>query len=153
MFFQRRGNYIKSHLIDIEFRALQFRKAGKFKEAAELFAAIVKEQPDWEHGTGFYNLALCYEDMGELALAEQCFGAALRYEPKNQYFLGGFASFLYLHGDPDKAFNSYLELLEIESANKDQKGVESVTTALRTLGKKMGMPEEAVTEKIGAAQR
>src|SRR5436190_21573905 len=95
---------MKSHLIDIERKALQLRNTGQLKEAAELFAVIVKEQPDWEHGMAFYNLAYCYEDLGELALAEKCYRDALRYEPTNPYFTGGLASFLYLHGDTDEAF-------------------------------------------------
>jgi tetratricopeptide (TPR) repeat protein len=136
------------HLVDLERRAHDFRNSGNIEEAAELFAAIVKEQPDWEHGIGFYNLACCYEDLGKLQLAEDCYNAALRYQPANSTFLGGLASFLYLHGDPKKAFNSHLELLEIDRMNKDEKGVELSTAALRTLGEKMGLSHAEVTARI-----
>ena len=97
---------------------------------------------------GFYNLAGCCEDLGRLDLAEQYYNAALQYEPANPILLGGIASFLYLHGEPDKAFSAYLELLRVERVNKHKKGVESSTIALRALGKKMGLPEAAVTERI-----
>ena len=130
---------MKSHLITLDRKARELRNAGCLAEAAELFAAIVKEQPDWEHGTAFYNLAGCYEDLGELTLAEQCYRDALRYEPRNPHFVGGFASFLYLHGDADKALESYLTLLEIESAAGNQMGVDAATTALQALRKKMGV--------------
>ena len=63
----------------------------------------MKEQPDWEHGFGFHYLAGCYE-MGKLELAEKCYNAALQYEPANPILFGGLASFLYLHGEPEKAF-------------------------------------------------
>ena len=148
MYFRRRDDYMKSHLIDLERKALQLRNAGRLKEAAELFAAIVKDQPDWEHGTAFYNLACCYEDLAELALAEHCFSKALDYDPKSPIFLGGHAAFLYIHGDPSKAFSSYLNLLERHKVNNDQKGIESAMIALKTLGKQMGISDEAVAERI-----
>jgi tetratricopeptide (TPR) repeat protein len=139
-------------LVDLERRALDFRNSGNLEEAAELFSAIVKEQPDWEHGIGLYDLARCYEDLGKLQLAEECYNAALRYQPANRTFLGGLASFLYLHGEPKKAFNSYLELLEVDRMNEDQKGVELSTIALKALGKRMGLSDAAVTERIGRIQ-
>ena len=109
---------------------------------------IVKEQPDWEHGTAFFNLASCFEDLGKLPLAEKCYRDALRYGPKNPYFIGGLASFLYLHGETDKAFSAYLTLLEVERANGHLKGIETATTALQSLAKIMGLSEEALAEHI-----
>ncbi len=61
MSIRHRDDPMKSHLIETDRKALQLRNTGHLKEAAELFATIVKEQPDWEHGTAFYNLACCYE--------------------------------------------------------------------------------------------
>jgi Flp pilus assembly protein TadD len=139
---------MSNHLIDLERRASDFQKSGQIREAAELFSAIVKEQPDWEHGLGFYSLACCYEDLGQLELAEGCYNAALRFEPANPYFLGGLASFLYLHGEPEKAFNAYLTLLEVYKMERDEKGVEQATIALKALGKKMGLSEASVAERI-----
>ena len=137
-----------SHLIELERRALRARKLGHIKEAAELFSAIVKERPDWEHGIGLYNLARCYEDLGKLQLAEECYDAAIRYQPASRDFLGGLASFLYLHHAPEKAFNAYPTVLEIYRIDKDQEAVASATTALRALGRKMGISEDGVTERI-----
>ena len=42
-----------NHLVELERRALDLQNSGKPQEAAELFSAIVKERPDWEHGMGF----------------------------------------------------------------------------------------------------
>jgi Flp pilus assembly protein TadD len=136
------------HLIDLEQKALGLRNAGNIEEAAELFSTIVKEQPDWEHGMGFHNLAGCYEDLGKLELAEKCYNAELQYEPSNPILLGGLASFLYLHGAPEKAFTAYLDVLRIENMNGHKDGIERSTTALMALGKKMGLSEAAVIERI-----
>jgi tetratricopeptide (TPR) repeat protein len=141
--------FMNKYLITLEQKGLELRKAGRLAEAAEIFAIIVKEQPDWEHGTGFYNLATCYEDLGELALAEQGYREALRYEPKNPYFLGGLASFLYLHGDTNQAFASHLDLLEVERASGNQRGMQITRIALEALGKKMGLKEEDIARRIG----
>ena len=141
------------HLVDLERRAFDARNAGNIEEAAELFSALVKVQPDWEHGTGFYNLAGCYEDLGRLNLAEECYNAALRYQPANRDFLGGLASFLYLYGEPERAFDAYLTALEVDRIGNDFEGVASATTALHALGKKLGFSEAEVTERIGRAAR
>src|SRR5262245_22463152 len=112
---------MSSHLVDIERRALEARNlAGDIRKAAEL-ATIVKEQPGWDHGSATYNLACCYEDLGELSLAEQYFREALQYEPENSIFLGGLASFLYLHGDPAVAFDCHLALLKVDRKIGDRR--------------------------------
>jgi tetratricopeptide (TPR) repeat protein len=81
------------HLVELEQKALSLQNAGKFKEAADLFSAIVREQPDGEHGTGFYSLANNYEDSGQLEKAEEAYKSALRYQPANRDFLGGLPRF------------------------------------------------------------
>jgi hypothetical protein len=56
---------IKSDLINLEKRALDLWKSGHVKEASGIFSTFVEEQPGWEHGSAFYNLACCYEDLNE----------------------------------------------------------------------------------------
>jgi Tfp pilus assembly protein PilF len=85
-------------LLELERRALGALNAGRLKEAAALYAEIVAQNPGWEHGTALYGLACCYEDLGELTLAEECYRRALSHEPANSIFIGGLASFLHLHG-------------------------------------------------------
>jgi tetratricopeptide (TPR) repeat protein len=109
-------------LIDLERRGLDLRNAGRLREAAELFSRIVEEQPDWEHGTGFYDLAVCYEDLGEIQLAEQAY--------------------------KERAFGCYLLLLEVDRINKDDAGVKASETALRALGEKIGISQVEVDERI-----
>ena|SRR5437773_3903703 len=138
-------------LIELERKAYDLRNAGRVKEAAELFQVIVLERPDWEHGAALYSLANCHEDMGELKLAEQRYRDALSYQPKNPIFIGGYASFLYLHGDARKAFQSFLELLAVEHRNGNQKGIDNTIVALQSLGKKMGLSEQDVSEEVATA--
>ena len=138
------------HLVELERRALDLRNSGFLEEAAELFAKIVDEQPDWEHGMGFYNLANCYEDLGRIEMAEASYKAALRYEPENTIFLGGLASFLYLHGEPEKAFEAHLKLLKLEKRSKHETEAESLKTPLQALGQRIGLSEAEVTRRINS---
>ncbi|MGY8637240.1 tetratricopeptide repeat protein [Bradyrhizobium sp. 14AA] len=85
-------------LLELEQRARNAMNAGRLKEAATLYAKIVAQDPGWEHGEALHSLAGCYEDLGELVLAEECYRRALSYEPENPTFIGGLASFLHLHG-------------------------------------------------------
>ena len=142
---------MKSHLLTIEHEARNLRKAGKLKEAAELFSSIIREEPNWEHGEAFYELACCYEDIGQLNSAEECYQKALSINAKNPYFLGGYASFLYLHRDPNVAFAAYVELLQVESRNKNENAVKTVMIALRALGGRIGLSDQTISDKITRA--
>lgn len=77
--------------------------------------------------------------------------AALQYEPENTIFLGGLASFLYLHGEPEKAFEAHLQLLKLEKMAGNVADVESLKTPLRALGEKMGLSQIEVTDRINRA--
>ena len=139
---------MKFHLIEIEKKALEALSAGRLEEAANFFESIVSEMPDWEHGTALYSLACCYEDLGNITSAEKCYREALQYEPENPTFLGGLASFLYLHGDPAESFNYHLALLRVERSRANDLRAKSTETALRALGKRMGLSDSAVAERI-----
>jgi tetratricopeptide (TPR) repeat protein len=143
---------MQSHLIDLDRKALELKKSGRLAEAAEAYATIVKERPDWEHGTAYFNLAGCYEDMDDSSLAEISYRKALVYDPNNPYFLGGLASLLYLHGDAKEAFSSYQTLFEIEKSNGNVRGMEIAKSALRTLGLKLGIPENTLEAQFGAPE-
>ena len=131
---------LADELIQLEQLALKLRHAGKAVEAVDYFKQLLERQPDWEHGDGWYNLAMCYEELGNTADAEACYRRALTYDPKNAIFLGGFASFLYLHGDVDAAIRAYVELLEIERGNGNNAAVEDIVTAVKALAAKKRMP-------------
>lgn len=82
-------------------------------------------------------LAQCYEDIGSLELAEENYRAALKYESMNNIFLGGYASFLYLHGKPEEAFNAYLDLLVVETRDRYEDGIKQTMIGLKALGAKL----------------
>jgi Tfp pilus assembly protein PilF len=139
---------LKSDLIKLEQEALALRNSGNLKRAAELFASIVAENPDYEHGECFYNLAGCYEDLGELNRAEENYRRALDHEPKNPYFLGGYASFLFLHRDARSAFAEYRKLWKVEHYSGNTAQAEKALLGLRELGKRLGLSDQELTQEI-----
>jgi YD repeat-containing protein len=142
---------VKTDLRELEKQALAFMNGGQKRKAAELFTAIIREQPDWEHGEAFYDLAICQEDLGELDKASESYRRALEYEPSNPYFLGGYASFLYLHGDPREAFDAHLNLLEIERATNprpNDDAIQGLIVVLRSLADKLGMTSSEIGAKL-----
>ncbi len=141
----------QNNLIELERKAFELRNAGRMKEAAEILSVIVRVRPDWEHGAAVYSLASCHEDLGELEEAETRYRQALRYGPASPIFLGGYASFLYLHGEARKAFVSFLRLLVVERMNRNQAGVRNALEALQSLGRKMGLSVEEVSARVAAA--
>ena len=140
-----------STLAKLDEEALLLKNAGRNEEAAEIYTQIVQQQPDWEHGQSLHNLAQCYEDLGRLELAEKFYKRALNMQPAYDIFLGGYASFLYLHGDPLNAFDWYMRLLSSERMQRFDEGAESCILALRTLGEKLGWNPDVVNEKIAEA--
>ena len=138
-------------LVEMERRARALRDAGDLKGAIELFSAIVERQPDWEHGMCYYEIAGCYEDLGEIAKAEPFYRKALIFDPENEIYMGGLASFLYLHGRPQDAFDSYLELMRRYALHGMEARIEKAKPALMTLGEKLGMTHDQVMSRVQEA--
>jgi Flp pilus assembly protein TadD len=150
---------MKHYLINMEKQAFSLFQKRNFAQAATVFKAIVADQPDWEHGMGWYNLAGCYEDLGNFPQARECYEHALQYGRGNPVILGGYASFLYLHGDAQDAFDQHLALFRLEKRSftqerqaGDPKKLESIQRMLLNLGKQIGLSEEEVKEKIAQVQ-
>jgi tetratricopeptide (TPR) repeat protein len=135
-------------LVKIEQEALALMNAGKFKQAAELFSEIIQSNPEYEHGMCFYNLAGCYEDLGEYEKAGRCYRRALQYAPNDQTRLGGYASFLYLHGDPAQALDVYLSLFRLELSSGNRTEAERTKLAIKDLANRIGLADEALAEKM-----
>jgi Flp pilus assembly protein TadD len=127
--------------VELEGRALEMVRANRPADAVHLFEQLLAVSPEWEHGTGFYSLACCYEDLGELKKAEDCFRKALSVQPRSSIFQGGWASFLYLHGKPQDAFEVHLRLLD------QGEDLQRIMPALMTLGARLGYSDSGV-EKI-----
>jgi Flp pilus assembly protein TadD len=134
------------HLMLLEQRALAHIRAGEKDKAAPLFEQLVREQPDWEHGEGFCSLAGCYEDMGRIEEARIAYSEALKQEPLNPCYLGNYASFLYLHGNPEEAYEAHLHLIRAASDKKTM--VKELLPVMSELAGKLGISEESMVHQI-----
>ena len=139
---------MKDHLAELERRAIALRSSEQPREAAAIFERILEERPDWEHGYGSFNLAGCYEDLGELEKARISYEKAVELNPYDALPLGGYASFLYLHGDASKAFDIHLRLLSMEVRENAVQGAAQTIIAVKALGRRLGLSDEAVETRI-----
>jgi tetratricopeptide (TPR) repeat protein len=142
---------MKTDLGEMEQKALQSRQRGDIVEAVNLYKAIVDEEPGYEHGMIFYDLAGCYEDLGEMQLALEAYQQAVVHGRGDPTIIGGLASFLYLHGDPKEAIQCYLDLLKIEHTANDTDAVQSTEKALENLAERVGWGQEFLRQKIREA--
>jgi tetratricopeptide (TPR) repeat protein len=142
-------------LVEYEKNAFDARRNKNFQVAISLYEKIVVENPNWEHGEAFYNLAGCYEDIGELEKAEENYLNALNIQPEYYIFVGGYASFLYQFSEPQTAFDWYLKLLKIEKENKplewtseNQWQLDDIKINLFALGEKLDWSKDEVETRI-----
>lgn len=139
---------MRNELIQMEQEGRALRQAGEFRRAVDVFTALVEKQPDWEHGLCYHEMAGCYEAMGRLQEAEQQYRLAVSYEPNCEIYLGGLASFLYLYGQLQDAFDTHLNLVTLYASRHDQKNVDSIIPTLKELGSKLGMTDDDVLQRI-----
>jgi tetratricopeptide (TPR) repeat protein len=135
-------------LVQMEKEARAYRNAGMFDRAIELFSSIAERQPNWENGICYYEMAGCYEDLGKIDEARRYYQKALNCDPNYDVYLGGWASFLYLHAPPQEAFDAYLKMLKLASIQKNNLGFERAKIALQTLGRRLGMADEEIMIRI-----
>ena len=102
------------YLIEIDNKARALFLEEKYNEALPLFIRIVDEYPDYEHGSAYYDVASCYEELEEYGEAEKNYLKALAYEPDNVVRLGGLASCYYISEEYEKALVYYIALLSVE---------------------------------------
>jgi tetratricopeptide (TPR) repeat protein len=135
-----------NHLVKLEQEALKLQNKGDLSQAVKLFKEIVKENPNWEFGICFYNIACCLEDLGKLEEAKENYIKAIEYDDEDDIRLGGFASFLYLHGSTNEAFQAHIKLLKLEK----QRNLDMTSTldVIKILGKRMGLTEDEIVARI-----
>jgi tetratricopeptide (TPR) repeat protein len=134
--------------IELEKKGIAALNQKKNQEAVELFEKITQISPEYEHGMGFYNLACSLEEVGEINRAQKAYEEALFYLPDDRIRMGGYASFLYLHGNAREAFEAYLKLLKIYIKDNDSVGILGCRQALHSLGHKMGWNSDEVINVI-----
>lgn len=148
-----------NELVEHENEAFKARGEGDFPTAISLYEKIVAKQPDWEHGQAFYDLAGCYEEIGDSGKAEENYHRPLDIQPTYYIFLSGYASFLSRFREPEKAFNAYLELLKVETetvplswTSENEQMVDDIKANLFSLGEKLGWKKESVKSRIANIQ-
>lgn len=135
-------------LLKMEQEALASKNARKWHDAALVLEKILKVQPDWEHGYGWFNLAECYEESGRISDARAAYDQAALVCPTDPILVGGRASFLYLHGRATEAFDSYIRLLALDRMHGDSAGAETTMTALTSLASRLGWSGDEVAIQI-----
>jgi hypothetical protein len=138
-------------LVQLWQQAMSLKNVGEWESAANLFEQILKVQSDWEHGYGAFNLAECYEELGRISDARSAYERAVCGTPTDRTLLGGLASFLFLHGEPREAFDQHIRLLVLERKHRDDNGMSATTTALRSLGSRLGWSNEEIESRIAEA--
>jgi tetratricopeptide (TPR) repeat protein len=98
--------------------AMKLRRSGQISEAIEQLEFVLRAHPHFEHGFANYDLAGCYEDIGQYVKAEQQYREALSINPDDPMFVGGLASFTFLYGDPKESLDLHLKLLRDESTRE-----------------------------------
>ena len=142
------NNLTTDDLIWIEREAMQHRKDGNVSEAVRLYRQLLAKEPDWQNGVGFYNLASCYEDLGEILSARSAYLKALVFAPEDTLILAGYASFLLRYGFPEEALDAHLRLLRAKVRGENRKDLESTTKVILELAEKTGIPGAIVEEYI-----
>ena len=139
------------NLLQLWRKAFALKNAGDPQSAIPLLEQLLQLQPDWEHGHGFFDLAQCYEGIQKIADAKSAYERAIQNSPTDPILLGGFASFLYLHGEPRQAFDEHVRLLALERKRGDANGMSATTTALKSLGSRLGWSDKETEDQIAKA--
>lgn len=133
-------------IIELQNLGLSLMHQGKLIEAVKIFEEIMTINPTWEHGLIAYSLAGCYEELNRLEDAERMSLYALEQEPGNSYYLSGYASFLYLYGEPSQALHYFFKYLK--SVNYRQKIVEKCMPVLLELGQRLGFSKSDISKML-----
>jgi|ANMQ01.1.fsa_nt_gi tetratricopeptide (TPR) repeat protein len=93
---------MRCELVELEKKAFLARDRGDLGEAIESLEELVRINPQWEHGEAFFNLAQCYEEIGDLQKAKANYLRALEIQPDYYIFIEGYAAFLKHYGNVEK---------------------------------------------------
>lgn len=119
----------------------------KYTEALEKFHLIINQNSDYEHGMIYYDMASCYEDLGELESAEKYYLKSLSFDSNDFVRVSGYASFLYQYRDSKKAYSWYLRVLKLE-LERGYTGIENTIVGLQLLGKKLIYSKNKIEQDI-----
>jgi len=135
-------------LMAIEQRAIQLQTHGQYLDAIPLWEELVAAAPKWDHGSAWHSLAACCEDAGEFQEAEVAYLRAIEIEPSNWIYIGGYASFLYLHGEANEAFEQHLRLIRTKLADGVADAQNRFQPVLDELGRRLGLNQPELDRRI-----
>jgi tetratricopeptide (TPR) repeat protein len=138
----------QSHLIQMSLDASVLMKAADWGSASKLYEVILKEHPNWEHGYGWFQLAHCYEEAGQIEEAGIAYEHAFKTNPTDTIIMGGLASFLYLHGNKTSAYNLHVQLIALERKKGETKCAAVTMIALNKLGEQLGLTNKEIESDI-----
>ena len=147
---QDNNNKIKK-ILELSKKANEANCNEDYALAAKCFKEIIEVEPGFEFGDAYFCLGIALEQIGNLSEAESAYLKALEYDPEDIHRLGNYASFLYLHRAPEKAFEVYLKLLDKEREIADCQAEASSLEQLFELGEKMGWSKEEIQKAIDEA--
>ena len=90
---------MNNHLVELETLAFHARDRGELGDEIEKLEELVRINPQWEHGEAIYNLAGCYEEIGDLQKAKANYLRALEIQPDYYIFVEGYEGFSDRHGN------------------------------------------------------
>lgn len=134
------------YLGEMENMGFKLRDSGHYSEAISVFEKIIAENPNYEWGSCFAHIAQCYDRLSDYEKAKEFYLKSIEYDDTDEYRVGNYACFLYLHGDPKEAFKWSLYLLYLEK--RTNSGRKTTLEDLNALAKKIGLSDEEVHKLI-----
>ncbi len=116
-----------------------------------MLSQLLEQVPNWEHGYGAFTLADCYEDCDNIEKAREAYLLALSFSPSEPQFIGAYASFLFLHGTAQEAFDQHLELLRYEYATGSLKEIAQTIQVLSQLGLQINLSQAQINRVRSSA--
>lgn len=135
--------------LSLEAQATKLRDEDKFKQAALVWEKLLGQIPDWEHGTGFYDLGYIYLELGEDQKALECFRKAMIFMPESDYFHEAFARVATSVGDPYEALESFKFVFSNPSwKNYTLEMKQELNELLVILANKLGMAYDQLVDQL-----
>lgn len=85
------------------------RDSNRLEESIDLLQQVLEQQPDWEHGDGWYDLSCMLSQVGKNQEAIECIERALTHQSGHPVFKIHLVDLLSKYGDADIAFQTFLE--------------------------------------------
>ena len=133
----------------LEAEGLKLMNSDDYKGALKCFQAIVDKNPNFEFGACYYDIACCFEELGELDKARENYLKAIEYNDEDTIRLGGYASFLYLYSTAEEALEWHIKYFKLEKHQGFN--TEKALIAIKALSQRIGLSDEALNKLLSEA--